>query len=119
MRALVVELDRILGARRPRVAVVGLQATKAAGEMLELLAPHVDALVATDSGHAGSLHPAVLSLAAEEAGIQAVEVADPIAAVDEARARAGDAGAVLVAGSLYLLARLRREPRAAQAAGTR
>jgi dihydrofolate synthase/folylpolyglutamate synthase len=119
MRALVAELDRILADRRPRIAVVGLQASKAAAEMLGLLAPHVDALVATDSGHAGSLHPAVLSLAAGEAGIPAVETADPLLAVEDARARAGAGGAVIVAGSLYLLARLRRDRRAAQAAGTR
>jgi dihydrofolate synthase/folylpolyglutamate synthase len=119
MRALVVELDRMLGERRPRVAVVGLQASKSAAEMLGLLAPHVDALVATDSGHAGSLHPAVLALAAEEAGIQAAEIADPLLAVEEARTRAGAGGAVIVAGSLYLLARLRRDLRAAQSAGTR
>jgi dihydrofolate synthase/folylpolyglutamate synthase len=107
VRALVAELDRLLGERRPRVALVGLQANKATHEMLGLLAPHVDAIVATASGQPGALHPEVIAADARELGVEAHVVADPEAAEREARARAGEAGAVLVTGSIYLLARLR------------
>jgi folylpolyglutamate synthase/dihydropteroate synthase len=48
-----------------------------------------------------------LAALAREAGIPARAVEDPAAALEQARALAGPEGAVLVAGSLYLLADLR------------
>ena len=53
MQALVRELDGALGVRRPRVGVVALQEDKPVAAMLEALAPALDVLVATTSGHAG------------------------------------------------------------------
>jgi dihydrofolate synthase/folylpolyglutamate synthase len=111
VRALVGELDRALGARRPRVGVLALQDDKPVGAMLDALVPALDALVATSSGHAGharALPAAELAAAARAAGFaDVVAEPDPAAALARARERAGAGGAVLVAGSLYLLERLR------------
>lgn len=102
VHALVAELDRVLGSHRPRVAVVAVQDDKPVAEMLAILRPHVDIVIATESGHRG--HAAPLSATAIGAD---VSIADAEAALAEARRRAGADGAVLVTGSLYLLARLR------------
>jgi len=111
MQALVRELDGVLGIRRPRVAVVALQEDKRAIPMLASLFSHLDAVVATTSGHAGHsrpLPPEDLAAAARAAGFSSIVVQpDPEAALSEARAAAGPTGAVVVTGSLYLLERLR------------
>jgi dihydrofolate synthase/folylpolyglutamate synthase len=106
MQALVAELDATLGDRRPRVAVVGLQAEKDGAGIVELLAPHVDRIVATSSGHAGALAPAAIAALAEPAGTPTETCDDPVEARERARTLAGPAGAVVICGTLYLLARL-------------
>jgi len=111
MDALVPELDGVLGPRRPRVGVVALQEDKPLAAMLGALAPALDALVATTSGHAGhasALPAEALATAARAAGFDDVAVEpDPHAALALARERAGAEGAVVVTGSLYLLERVR------------
>jgi dihydrofolate synthase/folylpolyglutamate synthase len=111
MRALVEELDGALGSRRPRVGLLAVQDDKPVQAMLASLAPALDALVATSSGHAGharALPAAELAAAARAAGFADVAAEpDPAVAFTRARERAGAGGAVLVAGSLYLLERLR------------
>jgi folylpolyglutamate synthase/dihydropteroate synthase len=79
--------------------------------MLRALAPALEALVATSSGHSGharALPADELAAAARTAGFRDV-VAEPeaAAALARARRRAGTNGAVVVTGSLYLLERLR------------
>jgi dihydrofolate synthase/folylpolyglutamate synthase len=105
--ALAAELDGLLGVARPRVAVCALQADKDAVALLAPLVPQLDRLVATDSGHAGSLGAQALAALAREAGLPAVAIDEPERALAEARTQAGADGAVVVCGSLYLLARLR------------
>jgi dihydrofolate synthase/folylpolyglutamate synthase len=111
VQALVRELDGILGKRRPRVGVVALQADKPAAAMLEALAPALDALIATTSGHEGharALPAQALAEAARSAGMgEVMAESEPFIALSRARERAGAGGAVLVTGSLYLLERLR------------
>ncbi|HET6173967.1 MAG TPA: hypothetical protein VFD90_15260 [Gaiellales bacterium] len=111
MRALVGELDGALGALRPRVGVLALQDDKPLEAMLAALAPALDALVATTSGHAGharALPAEALAAAARRAGLcDVVTEPDPQAALARARKRAGAGGAVVVTGSLYLLERVR------------
>jgi dihydrofolate synthase / folylpolyglutamate synthase len=105
MRRLTAELDALLGPRRPRVAVLAAQRNKAVSELVSLLAPHVDELVATSSGADGALDAASVAAEAARAGLPVREAA-PEAAIETAVARAGSGGAVLVTGSLYLLDRL-------------
>jgi dihydrofolate synthase/folylpolyglutamate synthase len=106
MRALVAELDRTLGDRRPRVALVALQAEKDGAGILEVLAPHVDRVIATASGHRGALAPADVAALATGAAVPAEAIDDPAEALAAARAAAGEQGAVIICGTLYLLARL-------------
>jgi dihydrofolate synthase/folylpolyglutamate synthase len=111
MRALVAELDATLDGRRPRVGVLALQDDKPLEAMLDAFAPALDVLVATSSGHAGharALPAGALASAALAAGVPDVLAEDdPLAAFGRARELAGPGGAVVVAGSLYLLERVR------------
>jgi dihydrofolate synthase / folylpolyglutamate synthase len=96
----------VLGDRRPRVALVALQAEKDGAGILELLAPHVDRVIATSSGHACALPAEAVAALARNAGVEADVHDDPVAAHAAARAAAGPDGAVVICGTLYLLARL-------------
>ena len=106
MRALVAELDTALGGLRPRVALVALQADKDGAGILDLLAPHVDRVIATSSGRAGALAPEDVAALARSAGVPADVHQDASEAYEAARAAAGPEGALLVCGTLYLLSRL-------------
>jgi dihydrofolate synthase / folylpolyglutamate synthase len=106
MHALVAELDATLGDLRPRVALVALQADKDGAGILDLLAPHVDRVIATTSGHSGALAPEAVAALARSAGAQAEVDGDVANAYAAARAAAGPDGAVVICGTLYLLARL-------------
>lgn len=106
MAALAETLPTVLGAVRP-VAVVSLLDDKDAGGMITALAPHCAAVVATRSSHRRAADPHGIRDAAAAAGLDATVVDDPHRALTEARRRAGPHGAVLVCGSLYLLADLR------------
>jgi folylpolyglutamate synthase/dihydropteroate synthase len=79
--------------------------------MLEALAPALDAVYVTTSGHAGhSRAQPVQGLrdAARAAGFEDVFAeAEPFIALARARERAGSKGVVVVTGSLYLLERVR------------
>ena len=106
MRALVGELDAALGDRRPRVALVALQADKDGAGILDLLVPHVDRVVTTSSGHAGSLAADAVAALARDAGAETESLGDFEEALAAAREAAGRDGAVIVCGTLYLLSRL-------------
>jgi dihydrofolate synthase/folylpolyglutamate synthase len=102
-------LGWLLGRLPPRryVVVASILADKDAEAMLAALAAVGDALVATRSSSARALPAARLAELAGRrfATIEAVEDAEE--ALARARALAGPEGAVLVTGSLYLLADLR------------
>jgi dihydrofolate synthase / folylpolyglutamate synthase len=107
--ALAESLGDVLGERRPRVAVIGVLEDKDAAAMLAELLPHVDRAVYTRSQNPRSLSPATLaSLAEKLSGPPGVTVSEPSAAVDHARSLAGAGGAVVVTGSIYLIADLVR-----------
>jgi dihydrofolate synthase / folylpolyglutamate synthase len=111
--ALAEALPALVGHRRMRVCVVSVLEDKDAAEILRALLPGFDAAVFTRCGNPRALSPATLeSLAAKVGGPPAETVADPRAAFERARAMAGSAGAVLVSGSIYLIADLHREPAA-------
>ena len=92
--------------RRDYVVVASILADKDADAMLRGLARAGHTLVATDSHSARALPADELARRARP-HFDAVEVrAEPAAALARARELAGDDGAVLVTGSLYLLADL-------------
>ena len=108
--ALAESLGDVLGDRRPRVAVIGVLEDKDAAAMLAELLPHFDHAVYTRSQNPRSLSPGTLvSLAEKLGGPRAETVADPHAAIRRARALAGRNGAVVAAGSIYLIADLVRD----------
>jgi dihydrofolate synthase / folylpolyglutamate synthase len=103
-------LAELLGARRPRVAVIGVLEDKDAAGMLAELLPQFDRVIFTRSQNPRALSPATLASLAEKLdGPPSEIVADPLTAVQRARQLAGRAGAVLATGSIYLIADLVRE----------
>jgi dihydrofolate synthase/folylpolyglutamate synthase len=103
--------------RLPRddyVVVASILADKHVEAMLEQLARAGRTLVATASHNARSVDAAALADRARPHFDRVEAVADPVEALDRARELAGPEGAVLMTGSLYLLAdlnvRLQRVP---------
>jgi dihydrofolate synthase/folylpolyglutamate synthase len=106
MEAMVASLPDVVGRRRP-VAVVSALGDKDLGAMMRPLAAACSAVVATRSRHPRAAAPATLAALAECEGVRAEAIERAPMAVARARALAGRRGAVLVCGSLYLLADLR------------
>jgi dihydrofolate synthase/folylpolyglutamate synthase len=106
LQALTGSLTAAVGRRRP-VAVVSILDDKDARAMLRVLAPACRAVVATRSSHPRAVDPARVGRAARAAGLPAETVGGPAEAIARAREIAGPRGAVLVTGSLYLLADVR------------
>jgi dihydrofolate synthase/folylpolyglutamate synthase len=108
-RALRPALESLVG-DRPLVAVISVLDDKDAAGMLSTLLPLCTAVVCTRSSHPRSLPPATLqSLCGQLGGVPAEVVAAPDAALARGRELAGEHGAVLVTGSIYLLGDLARE----------
>jgi dihydrofolate synthase / folylpolyglutamate synthase len=113
--ALAEALPELVGTRT-LVPVIGVLDDKDAAGMLRALLPLADAVVFTRSANPRSLSPATLvTLAGQLAGPPAEGVGDPRAAVERARELAGPDGAVVVTGSIYLIADLVRERDSARA----
>jgi dihydrofolate synthase/folylpolyglutamate synthase len=114
--ALAESLGDVMGERRPRVGVIGVLEDKDAAGMLRELLPELDHVVFTRSVNPRSLPPATLeSLSKQLGGPEASVVSDPRRAVERARQLAGPDGAVLVTGSIYLIADLVRTDAATRA----
>ncbi len=103
--ALVESLPEIVGERRPIVAVMSILDDKDAARMLGTLLPECDAVIFTSSQNPRALPPPTLqSLAGQLGGPPAEVVAEPKAALARAREIAGPSGAVVISGSIYLIA---------------
>jgi dihydrofolate synthase/folylpolyglutamate synthase len=109
--ALADALPEVVGDRRV-VGVVSILDDKDAAAMLAALSPIMHSVVFTRTSNPRALSPATL---AHHAGGEALTVAEPRAAVEKAKELAGPGGAVLVTGSIYLIADLVREPGQARA----
>jgi dihydrofolate synthase/folylpolyglutamate synthase len=108
IHALLPEVAALAG-KRPLVALLSVLDDKDAAGMLAALAPLCARAVFTRSSNPSALPPAVLdSLWRQAGGAEAEIVADPVAALARARALAGESGAVLATGSIYLLSDLAR-----------
>lgn len=100
MVALAAALPAATEGRRPLVGLVSIVSDKDAAGMLDLLRPHLDALVLTRSANPRALAPEALATGGGEV------VGDPRAALGRARVLAGPGGAVLATGSIHLVADL-------------
>ena len=101
---------------RRAVGVIGVLDDKDAAGMLRALLPRLDRVVFTRGSNPRSLSPATLESLAEKLGGPPSEtVGDPRAALQRAQELAGDEGAVLATGSIYLIADLVRIERPARA----
>jgi dihydrofolate synthase/folylpolyglutamate synthase len=89
--------------------VASILADKDADSMLRALAQRADKLVATQSSSSRAIPAAELAVLARPYFAHAESVADPAAARRRGLELAGPEGALLVAGSLYLLADLARD----------
>jgi dihydrofolate synthase/folylpolyglutamate synthase len=113
--ALADALPEVVG-DRPLVGVVAILDDKDANGMLGALLPRFQSVVFTRASNPRSLSPGTLeSLARQLHGPPAETVSDPRLAVARARDLAGAQGAVVVTGSIYLIADLVREPGVARA----
>ncbi|HTX32115.1 MAG TPA: cyanophycin synthetase [Solirubrobacteraceae bacterium] len=105
MAALAESLPEIVGDRRPLVGVMSILDDKDAAHMLATLLPECDAVVFTSSQNPRALPPPTLqSLASQLSGPPAEVVPEPKAALARARELAGAGGAVVISGSIYLIA---------------
>jgi dihydrofolate synthase / folylpolyglutamate synthase len=95
---------------RPFVAVVSILDDKDAGAMLAALRPRCATFVCTAAPNPRALPPATLASLAQQLGAGAEIVPEPRAALARARELAGRDGAVIVSGSIYLIAELVSEP---------
>jgi dihydrofolate synthase / folylpolyglutamate synthase len=91
---------------REYVLVLSILADKDVDGMLAALSPLGKRAIVTSSSNPRALTPAELARRAEPFFSQIQVVSDPVAALESARSTAGEQGAVLVTGSLYLLADL-------------
>jgi dihydrofolate synthase/folylpolyglutamate synthase len=105
MAALAQSLPAVLGAAGGRlVSVLSVLDDKDAAGMLRAILPLSAAMVFTSSHNPRALPPGtLLSLSRQLGGPESEIVPDPTAAVARARELAGADGAVLAAGSLYLV----------------
>ena len=96
---------------RPLVPVISVLDDKDAAGMLRALVPLAAGAVFTASRNPRALSPATLaSLWSQLGGPPSDIEADPRAAVERARSIAGEKGAVVATGSIYLVADLLSEP---------
>jgi dihydrofolate synthase/folylpolyglutamate synthase len=92
--------------RRDFVLVVSILSDKDVEAMLDLYAERASRLIATSSGNPRALPAHELARRAQPYFSEVETVADPSEALHRSRLVAGPTGAVLVSGSLYLLAGL-------------
>ncbi len=111
MVALADALPGALGGRE-LVACLSVLDDKDAAGMLRTLLPLCAGAVFTSSSHPRALSPATLASLAGQVGwaVEALHERDPRRALQRAQAAAGPAGAVVAAGSIYLVADLLRMP---------
>ncbi len=105
-RALAGELARATRGAKPVVGVIALLADKDADGIVAALAGSLDVVIATATDSERALPAKDLMAACAAHGLEVEVVPDPEAALTRARFRTGSAGAVVIAGSLTLLAAL-------------
>lgn len=87
--------------------VLGVMGDKNVAAMLDHLEPVTDGVIVTAAQSERAVKPAELGRKVAEAGLPVLVAEDLAQGLDMARAEAGPEGAVLVTGSLYLVAEVR------------
>ena len=95
-----------VGGRAPLVGVLAILADKDVDGVLAVLAPRLDAAIATQSASPRALPADALAARMAAHGLVAEAVVPPSVALARASQLAGPGGAVLVSGSLSLLEEL-------------
>jgi dihydrofolate synthase/folylpolyglutamate synthase len=88
---------------RPLIFVFGAMRDKAISEMAEILFPLAQRVIATQPENPRSASPQEIQQAASRTATDMELVAEPKAALDRARAIAGEEALVVVTGSIYLV----------------
>lgn len=108
--ALAQSLGEVIAGRRPLVLVVSVLEDKQVSGLLEPLLALAEAVVFTRCANPRAIAPQeLMEHSARLDGPPAEAVSEPHAALARARALAGETGAVLATGSIYLIADLKRE----------
>lgn len=94
---------------RQWIVVVGAMGDKELPEMMKHLVGMTERVIATAVDDARAIPPADLAAVLSQFGLEAEVVANPHAAVAQAIEEAGRDGAVLVAGSIYLVGQIRSD----------
>ncbi len=94
--------------QRNRVLLFGVMDDKKVDQMLGLLCPHVEHMVATRPPNPRALDPATLVALAKERGLEGEAEPSPNQALARARHLAGKRGEVVVAGSTFLAGEIKR-----------
>jgi dihydrofolate synthase/folylpolyglutamate synthase len=111
-QALAATMGAVIDRERPRVMLLGLSRDKNLDEMVGILAPHADLVIATAAAHtrSGARDPGEIVAAMAAVGVpgRSVPAEEAVAA---ARAAVEEIGArsLVVTGSLYLVGQLRAE----------
>jgi dihydrofolate synthase/folylpolyglutamate synthase len=106
---LAAELPAIIGQATPTIGVLAILADKEVDGVITALAARLDGVVATASSSDRALPAERLAAHARALGLESEAVADPARALVLACERAGRGGAVVITGSLTLLAALGAE----------
>jgi dihydrofolate synthase / folylpolyglutamate synthase len=91
----------------PRVLVLAVSADKDVAAIAGALVAHVDAVIATAYGQPRALAPDALAATVRGLGADVQAASDIDAALAASRARAGQGGSVIVAGSLFVVGEAR------------
>ena len=109
-RALAAALPGVLAGRPPPVLVLSVLEDKDADGLLDALLPLCGRAILTECANPRALDAERLrALVAGRRSVPTEVVKDPRAALARAREAAGESGAVLATGSIYLIADLVRE----------
>lgn len=95
---------------KPVTAVVGISKDKPGEGMVGEISKFADTFIATKalSSRSGMRDPYELATVAKRKGLRAEALPDPFEAVDKGLEEAGESGALIVCGSIYLVGNVRR-----------
>ena len=94
---------------RPFTIIFGAMRDKAISEMAEILFPLSERVIATQAENPRSASTEEIRIAAQRTGTEILESSDVPSALHQARELAGNAGVVVVTGSIYVVGEVMRE----------